>query len=85
MNLMNCNACGYVVQVNPTGICLGCQMGFSGPQKDSLKYIMEQENATQEREESKSNFHEYQEGNSIGKTAEASNSNSVKRGKKAKK
>lgn len=37
MQFMNCNACRTLVQVNPTGICLGCQMGFSGPQADAWK------------------------------------------------
>ncbi len=33
---MNCNACKAVVQANSTGICLGCQMGFTGiPQEDA--------------------------------------------------
>ena len=35
MEFMNCTACKKLVQVNPTGICMGCQMGFSGPQADS--------------------------------------------------
>lgn len=36
MKFMNCNTCSYLVQVNPTGICLGCQRGFNGiPQEDA--------------------------------------------------
>lgn len=30
MQYMNCNACQRVVQINNTGICLGCQRGFIG-------------------------------------------------------
>jgi hypothetical protein len=30
MQYMNCNACQRVVQINNTGICLGCQRGFTG-------------------------------------------------------
>lgn len=35
MHFMNCTGCQHLVEVNCTGICLGCQMGFAGPQKDS--------------------------------------------------
>jgi hypothetical protein len=36
MKFMHCNTCSYLVQVNPTGICLGCQRGFNGiPQEDA--------------------------------------------------
>ena len=28
MKYMTCNACRAVVEVNNTGICLGCQMGL---------------------------------------------------------
>lgn len=35
---MTCTTCQRVVQVNNTGICLGCQRGFVNlPQEDSLK------------------------------------------------
>jgi len=27
---MNCNTCRRSVRVNPTGVCLACQSGFSG-------------------------------------------------------
>jgi predicted Fe-S protein YdhL (DUF1289 family) len=30
MQFMNCNSCQRVVQINNTGICLGCQRGFTG-------------------------------------------------------
>lgn len=30
MQFMNCNTCQRVVQINNTGICLGCQRGFTG-------------------------------------------------------
>ena len=38
MKFMNCTSCQRVVQVNNTGICLGCQRGFMRePQEDSWK------------------------------------------------
>ena len=37
MQFMRCPCCGHTVQVNPTGTCLGCQQGFSGPQADVWK------------------------------------------------
>lgn len=44
MHFMTCNACKHLVQVNPTGICLGCQQGFIEPQEDSWKnhYVKEE-------------------------------------------
>lgn len=30
MHFMTCNSCQRVVQINNTGICLGCQRGFTG-------------------------------------------------------
>lgn len=30
MQFMNCTTCQRVVQINNTGICLGCQRGFTG-------------------------------------------------------
>lgn len=36
MNYMTCNTCNNIVQANATGICLGCQMGFAGPQSDAV-------------------------------------------------
>lgn len=35
---MTCTACKSLVQVNATGICLGCQGGFSG-QQEADRYI----------------------------------------------
>lgn len=38
MQFMNCNSCQRVVQINNTGICLGCQRGFTGmPAEDVYK------------------------------------------------
>jgi len=39
---MTCNSCRAVVQLNSTGICLGCQGGFAGQQQED-KYIPEEE------------------------------------------
>lgn len=37
MQYMTCNTCRRVVQLNATGICLGCQRGFvKEPQEDSI-------------------------------------------------
>ena len=33
---MTCTCCKAVVQQNNTGICLGCQGGFSGPKEDEI-------------------------------------------------
>lgn len=30
MQFMTCSTCSRVVQINNTGICLGCQRGFTG-------------------------------------------------------
>lgn len=30
MQFMNCTTCQRIVQINNTGICLGCQRGFTG-------------------------------------------------------
>lgn len=30
MQFMTCSTCARVVQINNTGICLGCQRGFTG-------------------------------------------------------
>ena len=38
---MICTCCHAVVQLNATGICLGCQGGFAGPQ-DEDKYKPEE-------------------------------------------
>jgi len=35
---MTCGACKAIVQLNATGICLGCQLGFDG-QHEEDKYI----------------------------------------------
>lgn len=36
MQFMNCNACQRVVQINNTGICLGCQRGFTGQDAEDV-------------------------------------------------
>lgn len=54
---MNCNACKRTVTVNPTGICLSCQGGFSNQiceddyfyQTPEIKEIKEKINAIEER------------------------------------
>lgn len=39
INYMMCTTCKQVVSQNPTGICLGCQSGFSyKTSKDSFLY-----------------------------------------------
>ena len=44
MNFMNCGSCGMVVEINNTGICLGCQRGFINlPQEDAWKNSPEKE------------------------------------------
>ena len=36
MNFMNCCSCAGICQINNTGICLGCQRGFTNtPQEDA--------------------------------------------------
>lgn len=98
MDFMNCSACQHLVQVNPTGICLGCQMGFAGPQKDSwrnfeenpkkkgiLDQTLEDKYAFKEREEPKSDLGEHQNGDSSGQATEASSSDRTKRRRQAKK
>lgn len=36
MKFMTCGSCSALCQVNPTGICLGCQRGFVNvPQEDA--------------------------------------------------
>ena len=37
MDFMHCTCCQTLVQVNPTGTCLGCQRGFVGKQEDAWK------------------------------------------------
>ena len=34
MNYMHCTTCRKVVQVNATGICTGCQLGFAPPPEE---------------------------------------------------
>ncbi|NGX36890.1 MAG: hypothetical protein K1000chlam2_00035 [Chlamydiae bacterium] len=47
---MECQTCKGIVQVNNTGICLGCQRGFVGiPQEDTY-------NATSDEESKKQNL-----------------------------
>lgn len=41
MQFMHCTTCHHLVQVNATGICMGCQMGFAGPQEDSWEFHRE--------------------------------------------
>lgn len=37
MNFMQCQGCKCIVQINATGVCLGCQKGFIGiPQEDAI-------------------------------------------------
>ena len=45
MQFMNCNACQRVVKINNTGICLGCQRGFTGQDAEDL-YKVCQKDAT---------------------------------------
>lgn len=42
-NWMTCTTCRAIVQLNATGICLGCQGGFSGPlEEENYKAIKEE-------------------------------------------
>lgn len=52
MLFMTCTTCTKVVQVNPTGTCLGCQRGFvAAPQEDAYEFHKEEvENAIQKQE-----------------------------------
>ncbi len=93
MNFMTCNTCRCLVQVNCTGICLGCQMGFAGLQKDEWKtdpLVVDENNqgvehATQEGKESKDNLTEYPHRDGERETSETSGSHCIKRGRKSKK
>ena len=39
---MTCNVCRATIEINNTGICLGCQRGIrSVPQEDSWEYAQE--------------------------------------------
>lgn len=43
MQYMTCNRCRKVVQVNNTGICMGCQLGMAGPlEEEAFKPTNEQ-------------------------------------------
>ncbi len=42
---MNCTTCTVLVEVNNTGVCLGCQRGFvKEPQEDSYEHHQRLEN-----------------------------------------
>lgn len=46
---MQCTTCKSIVKMNSTGICLGCQGGFAGPQEeDKYEEIKEYKDAIQE-------------------------------------
>jgi len=94
---MTCNSCRAVVQLNSTGICLGCQGGFAGQQQED-KYIPEEEkiqklkarereleDAIKEREKSEDNKLEHTQRDGSGKTSKAGGSNRSKRSRKKQK
>ena len=39
---MSCTSCHAIVQLNATGVCLGCQGGFAGQQEED-KYVSPEE------------------------------------------
>lgn len=42
MEFMHCTTCSALVNINPTGVCLGCQRGFTNtPQEDSWRHSEE--------------------------------------------
>lgn len=95
---MHCTTCGFLVQVNCTGICLSCQSGFSGSKADRwtpkdmepekkgiLDITCEESNAIEERKEPENNIIQHQDGNSVGQRTQASGSDSIKRRGKIKK
>jgi hypothetical protein len=82
---MTCNSCRSVVNLNNTGICLGCQMGFSGiGQQDSLLFQKENflkikedlKNAPKERKEPTNNLKQYRNRDKTRKKTAASGRNS---------
>lgn len=95
MDYMNCNACTHLVEVNPTGICLGCQMGFAGPQSDSwknhkqepsiLNKTLEDKYAFKEGIEQEDSGSEHKDGNSSGEGPQAGTSDRPKRRRQAQK
>ena len=49
MNFMECQTCRGIVQINNTGICMGCQRGFIGtPQEDHYQHeeLLDMSNST---------------------------------------
>lgn len=93
MDFMTCNSCTHLVEVNPTGICLGCQMGFAGPQKDSWRNFPEEkkeikgvlDHAIEKGIEQEGSSAEHQDGNRSGKGPETIGSDRAKRRRKTKK
>ena len=66
---MTCNTCYRVVAVNPTGICLSCQGGFTNQmceddyfyQTPKIHELKEKINAIEERLQQKDNQSEHQD------------------------
>lgn len=79
---MHCTTCKRLVIVNPTGICLGCQGGFSFIETDHYK--PEIKDAAEERKEPEDYIEQYPYRDGRGQAPEASNSHCVKRGRKSK-
>lgn len=48
MQYMTCNRCRKIVQVNNTGICMGCQLGMAGP-LDEESYQEKSDNNTHQQ------------------------------------
>jgi len=98
MDYMNCSTCQALVQLNATGICLGCQMGFISPMDEEIYKSPQQkkmealetrkkevEDAISEGEEQKSGERKYTQRNARRKTAETGDSDRSKRSRKSKK
>jgi len=87
MEYMTCNSCKRIVEVNNTGICVGCQMGFNPSfvedylNKNSAieeNLNKEKDDATSKRKKQESNIPKHQNRNGSRKTSKTSNSNSIK-------
>lgn len=97
MEYMICTSCHACVQVNNTGICLGCQQGFNSDiiedhyqfhKLDEIERLKEREkeleDAIKEGEKQESNIKKHTNRNGSGKTSKASNSHRIQCSRKSK-
>lgn len=83
---MNCTTCKALVQINNTGICLGCQMGFTRvPQEDAYPVQQEEEVKTNADEKHSPEVIPMGDRPKAGKRVRKKNSKRKKTAKKSKK